>query len=853
MLVPPLKAPKQYDLREPLTQWLPTSDVGISAAECKDDLKRLASLRHSVTKLITKTDSHAVAKEGLDDLREYHATLLEFESRGITGAPIDGGTGAPLPPESGRGDSAPSSLLSPWSSAFTEGKTEYHTSLYAERACVLWNIFAIEAHIASVQDNSSKVGLGQAVKHWKSAATVASHLQRFVEEHSDIAIASVDLHLKVCLFWEKVMVAQAQMGTYEMARFGKARTPHLLLAKLAIATVPILNESLALCQDPTLQHIGKNEEWGAYCKAWSLFLNAKAEYHDASVNREKSKWGMELARLSRALTITQECTQFLSSVTSRGTVDGNPSLSHSLTELGQKATEQAIELQDRSVQATEDNDHIYHEVVPNELLEIRGELLAKTEKTLPTTMTELKAPMFSKLLSSAASAALERYEQIMDTLLYQMSSLVEEQTEAARNELARVNLPHSLTAYRQEQSGGGIPLDLWCRVETIQRDKKMQQLKNDLWELRDKAEAARSTYSQASRQMEEDMEMDALFRQHNPGFEGLTASEVQKEVRQTLLNYEKLLSKSQAGDSVLLKRLEILDTDPKYKLLTFQKSQLDRLLPGAAGGDRGGATVDTTELSRLLVELSTLFHERDVILNTLKEAVQTYDIRSKLGQIDSTSPQAEQEYNQEIQKARNSFQGIAYEIQKNVNRQAELMDAILNENESFMSSREASASSPESDTCIAMIEGAIDDVGFFTKHLKEGQDFYNVVSPKLEQVKQLVGDISVRLAVERCEYEDNARMSEQRRQQETEDARMAASFNNPDAASTSEHSRSGDVRPTPSRPGVEMVSHNEPQVRVDDEKVASLVAMDFDPDKVVAALKKYDNNVDMALNELLSG
>ena len=38
---------------------------------------------------------------------------------------------------------------------------------------------------------------------------------------------------------------------------------------------------------------------------------------------------------------------------------------------------------------------------------------------------------------------------------------------------------------------------------------------------------------------------------------------------------------------------------------------------------------------------------------------------------------------------------------------------------------------------------------------------------------------------------------------------------------------------------------------VDDEKVASLVAMDFDPELVVAALSKYDNNVEQALNDLL--
>ena len=38
---------------------------------------------------------------------------------------------------------------------------------------------------------------------------------------------------------------------------------------------------------------------------------------------------------------------------------------------------------------------------------------------------------------------------------------------------------------------------------------------------------------------------------------------------------------------------------------------------------------------------------------------------------------------------------------------------------------------------------------------------------------------------------------------------------------------------------------------VDDEKVASLVAMEFDPERVVAALQKYDNNMERALNELL--
>ena len=48
-------------------------------------------------------------------------------------------------------------------------------------------------------------------------------------------------------------------------------------------------------------------------------------------------------------------------------------------------------------------------------------------------------------------------------------------------QLASVNLPRSLTAYKQEHAGGGIPMDLWGRVEAIQNSNRMSQLKMDLW------------------------------------------------------------------------------------------------------------------------------------------------------------------------------------------------------------------------------------------------------------------------------------------------------------------------------------------------------------------------------------
>jgi len=337
----------------------------------------------------------------------------------------------------------------------------------------------------------------------------------------------------------------------------------------------------------------------------------------------------------------------------------------------------------------------------------------------------------------------------------------------------------------------------------------------------------------------------------------------------------------------------------------------------------------------------------------LQEEVKNYNIRAKLAEVDLTARgnnnnnnnntdagndngnnadgnnrHLEQAYHQVVVMAQKAFSGIAYDIQLNLDKQADLLDSILHENELFMEARDASASTAASDSCIAMIEDAIEMIDQLTKHLKEGRDFYNVVIPKLEQLKQQVGDASVRLTVERCEFEDQTKDSEERRRQEADDARMAASLagnangsssnnnntsnnSNPSNNSTNGpasnnnsnrghnhlhhhggggglppphgggmggglppdprhasvnplssqdgddgghgHSR-GDTMPasSQSQPGMVTVSHNEPQVRVDDEKVASLIAMEFDPDKVVAALRKYDNNVEQALNELLS-
>jgi hypothetical protein len=202
-------------------------------------------------------------------------------------------------------------------------------------------------------------------------------------------------------------------------------------------------------------------------------------------------------------------------------------------------------------------------------------------------------------------------------------------------------------------------------------------------------------------------------------------------------------------------------------------------------------------------------------------------------------------------------------MQTNIEKQSELVNTILAENEQFMMARERTNNSQSADSCIVMIEDAIEEIEQLSKHLKEGKDFYDVVIPKLEKLKLQVGDVSTRLTVERLEYHDKAN----RNRQEEEDAMIAKRMNdapnrggnngnsnsNSNSNSNGGNGGNGGVVARGGQPGFAQVNHNEPQVFVDDEKVATLVAMEFDPDKVVAALAKYNNNVDQALNDLLSG
>lgn len=551
MLVPPLRVPLAVDLRESFVNWLVEAQQQqqhqqqqrkrpipvFTAIDCHDDLATMNHLRSQLSDRITTSHSYEEASQLVSVMHEYYAMLKECEERGF-------------PSEQTQESSASSTIRLEWSVAFVEDDTngtsrnvDVHSGLLLERASILWNLAALEAHVASKHEQIANAkGWMQANKHLQNAFSFIHHLKDIIGE--DQGQHSTDFQSHVVDFWEIALQAHAQMAGYEKAK-ATTRPKHALLSKLAQASVPLwdaASEASAALSTREATH------WNVRSKVLSSYMSCRAEWHESMTHFEKNQTGHELVRLEKSLSYGTICYDTINS----GQTHDRANIGMLEDRIKEELPAFLNELHKRYTEAVE---RLGDDPVPNDLRDIRGELLSKGVVPLPKTMLEPPFPMFTNILSPAARSAIAMFQSEMDKFVLSISAMVNEKTEIARQTLASVNLPHSLTAYNQEQSGGGIPMELWARVENIQRERTMDFVTKERWRLRDVAEQARTIYVKIQKQLIEDVEMDKLFRQQHPSFDGHSVQEFQTSFRRSLAKYEKLLGESQAGDAVLLRRL----------------------------------------------------------------------------------------------------------------------------------------------------------------------------------------------------------------------------------------------------------------------------------------------------------
>ena len=927
----PLRVPSHTPLETELERWLQyihLSAAGTAEAEseemavlplaeeCREELERLGKQRKAVRNLLLKGYAETAARKEV--LITYAKLLSAFAGQGFAAVlrkeckkkylrrpELNNDASLIETASKSHEDEEVPKVTLGW---VTDEDIMEDVMLWEwEQANVWWTLAVLEVYHAQQSSLTAKSSPAwkRTMGHYITAASWMAYLQQEYFGATPLSNQQPTQYLWSvghALSWEGLQITQA-IWTATAQRTGIAVfNQSLLKGKLSAAAALLYEDCRKLLKE------NDDPYWKAWLQAievWIPYCQAVSQSQQAMAHITRREFTDAYQRYQLAVELAAECESLLAFMP----MSGSPHevailLETSMPEWKNKCSE--ILEETPSVGTTTFDRASLAQIPPQKVTKVD---LKSVTKVVESTVDTAEPPLFANLLSPEMRSQVQSFSAQMETLLSTTVRRAEEKAEAGRRALSIHNLPHALAAYQLEVGGctvGGLPDEVWEKIEALQQSNKMNMLQQELWELKDMADMTQQTFKKITDLLDDDLETDRKFRLTHPDYAGHNVEAVQTKYRQALQNYQALMETASKSDAQLLQRLEDLPTDTKFKMLSKSKAQLDCLLPATAPRGRKQHMVDVTPLNQALAALSVLFNERDELVQELTTAVRKFNLMEFVQEVSTGGPdQATTALQGIFQSAQESLQDMVQDIQQNMLKQTDLVKKALDENVKFVKAREeqeknrnntaALGNSMNTNRTLVLIHQAIEEVEELAKYLDEGKAFYNVVLPKLRRLSQNVEDLSTRLTITRCEYEEKEQMT----RQEAEDARFAESVADgpsvpdlpsirPGHSSATESNMPNEVagdsgvavgipdddegfgyldgglarRPTADieeagrwetthRPGVDVVPHDSPDVRLDDAKVAHLIAMDFDPDKVVAALKKHDNNIEQALNELL--
>jgi BRO1-like domain len=454
MLLLPLKVPIRYDVSSVLAKWLDQDDDGGSncdqafhtlpsstnqdrsrkegqlpgmlvppkpnykSHQCYKELQRLQSVRNCIADCILQSNSHAVAMDenALRDCYEYHAILLEFEQRGFP--VVEMATHSKN--NNDDGSSSGTQLSIPWKGAYSTVQKESHTTLLWDRVCIMYNIVALLTHQIQLCSTTDRESCKLAVGYCQQGASLLSILRELCSSistsgsnhnatGSNSAFITVDLSSSMLLFWEKLLLAEAQCFIYRMASLSESTDAssdtatigrqHRTLAVLCQSSHELYNDALNASQDPRLiSEIPKQVTlWGSYIKAASMLYIGRATYHQSVVYQMNCEYGNEIAQLRDCQSKLQQCADFIHSTLKSDPNNENAPTATAVDYTFRECNAIVPIVIDRLHEADRTNLQLYHDVIPKTVPSIPAKQLAKINPELPNQMIIPQIPLFIDL------------------------------------------------------------------------------------------------------------------------------------------------------------------------------------------------------------------------------------------------------------------------------------------------------------------------------------------------------------------------------------------------------------------------------------------------------------------------
>ena len=518
MFVIPLKAPTAGDIKTALTEWL-ASDNGPS--DYSRDFQTLQNLRNSATSVTTHGCDNAERS-----LHQYFKALCNCEDAGF---PIKDGESY--------------GLVSKWKCAFEPNKELTRNNIRFERVSILFNIAALESHVAAMADRKTENGLKIACNKFQQAAGIFENLKSIeIADNPTADLSAAGLQMAT-----QLMLAQAQSCVYEKAvgKKGSDKTKPSILAKISQATSEFYSDALVAAQDKAMN--GKlDDTWEINLKSQKLCFAAAANYWEAINLGEVAKatgsgYGVEIARLSEAENFAEQAIVY--GKKNSLNVDSPDSLKRLILQ--------------RRTEAIKDNEEIYMEPVPapQKLAAIRP---VKVVKALPLPPTLVAEPnLFKGILPKQGKSALDQYNTAVQESVNLTGDLVVSANDYSRNKLQALKLPQSL---EEHLAGDALPNESWAKIESIQQT----QLQARQPSLRDLLKSKKNEVEVASQRcnglieatgemLVEHQRLDNEFRAENPKFVGSeqqNLGQLQSDVRRDMAHYTHLLENASKSDFV---------------------------------------------------------------------------------------------------------------------------------------------------------------------------------------------------------------------------------------------------------------------------------------------------------------
>jgi len=407
-----------------------------------------------------------------------------------------------------------------------------------------------------------------------------------------------------------------------------------------------------------------------------VYFAALAEKYDAENSMGKLAdgksdmeypYGYEIARLQRAM-------QFLNQAqTYAKRVRNFPK------QMFQEGVQQQKRTNERLNEATDDNNSIYHDPIPQGA-DLRPVPLKQAVKLIDFKPRDPARHLFTNLVPSKITDLNNKVRTQCRAQYHEAERNSKEATGTAHATLASLGLPAAVECANQESAGkAGLPDKTWERVFMIQAEGGINQLQERFQLLHDAENVVRTMISEVNQKLERENLEDSIYRgQYGNKWTRNTSETANAKYRSDLQQAHELVTENAQQNTNL--DVEFSGNIEAFTTLSFGRDELESQMPQDSPAEVKQANPHAEALIVQLDLLNALLEKRANLQDQYLEQVTGLDMTSML-------LAGNQPFESVISQAKGTLQEIDNELKANVDSQIDILGQIQETFSQFDASR----------------------------------------------------------------------------------------------------------------------------------------------------------------------